>query len=885
MPPTDQNREILLPPGTYAYLQKEGSGVISVHVGPCAVNATGQDRPVRYDAQGRKYHNCSLDSAVQQCPRAAEGDYLILEEPAEEDSRLFPGEANNHNAKRLKKGVKIVIPGPWTEALWPGQAVQVLQGHRLRSNQYLVACIYNEEQAQANWTKAITKAAEGKASEGTDTEKTEQVKRKGLPASESFAVGTRIVIRGTDVSFYIPPTGVEVLRDESTGDYIREAVTLEQLEYCCLIGEDGRKQYPKGPDVIFPEPNQIFDKDGRGRRKFRPIELNRINGIHLKVTADFIGPDMESESGEERHYKEGEELFVTGKTLQIYYPREELTIIEYGQGNRKHYATAIPEGEGRYVIERETGVITTTAGPKMLLPDPRTEIIVRRILSDDECELMYPGNTEAKTYNRTLAGAAQDQPSGRSGFVSEGDWRKQIQKSAKRARRGGSQPMAAMADYAALESFDEDNFEPEDVGDEGGAGNSMVRGTQYTQPRRLTLNTKYDGVPKIEIWSGSAVLIVGASEEKRRVEIGPKTILLDYDEKLGFMNVSTGKPKTTDNTFRIGYLQVHQNQVGDIIDFESKDHVRCRVKISLRVNFEGETSEDRLKWFSVDNYVKYLCDHVRSVIAGTMKRYTVADIKAGHVDILRDCILGANAGDGEGRPGMLFTANNMRVVELEVFPLELLDHNIAALLIDAETETVRSDIELARAQKQLTITQEQQKIAQARRLAEFETTKQAEELSQQEQALRLQTALARLQGELEQIGAQTDTTKAQQARTDIEHSAELNRRKATNELELDFDQEKAKIRLEILLKETEAAVSRFKAAEGPLSEALMTLQRDDIAAKLAEATTIERYLGGDSIQSSLANLLTAFPMLQQFLQQPTGGNDNRLTRRETAPTG
>jgi major vault protein len=36
------------------------------------------------------------------------------------------------------------------------------------------------------------------------------------------------------------------------------------------------------------------------------------------------------------------------------------------------------------------------------------------------------------------------------------------------------------------------------------------------------------------------------------------------------------------------------------------------LKLVYRVNFEGDDS----KWFAVENYVKFLCDHVRSVHEG-----------------------------------------------------------------------------------------------------------------------------------------------------------------------------------------------------------------------------------------------------------------------------
>lgn len=59
-----------------------------------------------------------------------------------------PGAANSLPA--LDIGHKINIPGPVAFAPWPGQMVQVLQGHRLRSNQYLVVRVYDEEAARNN---------------------------------------------------------------------------------------------------------------------------------------------------------------------------------------------------------------------------------------------------------------------------------------------------------------------------------------------------------------------------------------------------------------------------------------------------------------------------------------------------------------------------------------------------------------------------------------------------------------------------------------------------------------------------------------------------------------------------------------------------------------
>ena len=118
----------------------------------------------------------------------------------------------------------------------------------------------------------------------------------------------------------------------------------------------------------------------------------------------------------------------------------------------KHYATAIPAGEARYVMDRETGEIKTIKGRKMMLPDPRKQVMVRRVLSDKQCDLWYPLNTEAKAYNQSLRAMMQQSPSARSGFVSEGDVAKNVRQHAYTALARGGQMAAVFPASAQIAS-------------------------------------------------------------------------------------------------------------------------------------------------------------------------------------------------------------------------------------------------------------------------------------------------------------------------------------------------------------------------------------------------------------------------------------------------
>ncbi|MGB1274628.1 MAG: hypothetical protein ACPG77_02670, partial [Nannocystaceae bacterium] len=350
-------------PNEFAFISDETKGNINVYVGPHKTSLANTDQPVFFDPKTKKFVHGSLETATQIMSIAPEGWYLTLKNPAVDTCHPRTGALNN--LPELNIGRKVNIPGPVSFALWPGQMVRVLQGHHLRSNQYLLVRVYDEEAAKENWKNAVIKLAKGdEADDSSASASSDEAEAEALLKADrilpELTMGKVLVIRGTDVAFYIPPTGVEVVPDAERR-YVREAVTLERLEYCILLDEDGNKRYIEGPAVVFPQPSERF-VSRQGSRKFRAIELNENSGLYLKVITPF------EENG--RKYKTGEELFITGRDQMIYFPRPEHAIIKYSD-QEKHHAIAIPVGEARYVLNRENGQITLQRGPCMFLPDPR----------------------------------------------------------------------------------------------------------------------------------------------------------------------------------------------------------------------------------------------------------------------------------------------------------------------------------------------------------------------------------------------------------------------------------------------------------------------------------------------------------------------------------
>jgi len=813
----NSKRDLVLAPSEYAYMQDVTKGIVKTYTGPTVINPTAQERPVVFNPATKLFEPCNLEQAVQQIAIAPEGYYLMLKNPSTKDDH--PAAGGVYPSPDLNVGRKININGPCAFALWPGQMIKLVQGHHLRSNQYLLVRVYNEDEARKNWGKAVIKPA-------TDAAGSDGAPATGSRAPTDLTVGKLLIIKGVDVSFYIPPTGVGVVTDEHDS-YVREALTLERLEYCILVDQNGKKRYERGPQVVFPEPTETFITSD-GARKFKAVELNEIQGLHIKVIAPY------TENG--RAYKEGDELFITGKETAIYYPREEHSLVRY-DGREKHFAVAVPAGEGRYVMNRKSGEIHMVKGPAMLLPNPIDEVIVRRVLSDRECQTWYPSNTEVLSYNRSLRSI--DDGGGRANAISENE----IQKRSKSANVAQQVAMGPAAAPALAEKVAKAEF-----------ADSLDRSNQFTKPRSIVFNTKFEGVPSLTAWVGYAVLVVD-KQGGRRVEQGPKNLLFEYDETLEVIQLSTGTPKTTDKLIETVFLRVLNNKVSDRCIVETSDHVSVTLKYSMRVNFEGEP----LRWFEVENYVKFLCDHVRSVLKGATKKHSIETFYASAVEIIRDTILGKPNEKNE-RAGMRFHENGMRITDVEILEVKIDDEDIAELLGAAQHEAVEANVAILRARRGLEMTEKQEGIRRGEAAARAETAAKLAELEIAATADRLRVALASVKAELDAAEAQKTATVAKNAVTDAEHASDLARKKQAADLEHGIRTAQQALVLAALKAEVENAVARFGAAQGGFSEALLALSNHETLAKVAEAMSVQAFVGGKTLTDVIDKVFAGTPL-------------------------
>ena len=648
----DNNREtdLILKPGEYCFLLDKTKGVVSTLTGFCKLSMSATDSTVDYREDLKKFVEVPTKDAIKNFVVIPEGWYCTLLNPAERNEHPKIGTSNV--TPELRVGEKIVDCGPKSYALYPGQMAKVIKGHSLHSNEYILAEVYNAD--------------------------AEEIKDK------KYYNGQHIVIKGEQS--YIPPTGIKVIPKED-GSYIRKGAMLESNQYAILLNESGEKEYVRGPAIVFPEASQHFIiNEETGTEAFQCIELSDISGIYIKVIEDYtenpIVVDYITEEDKDGNitkipkysdpivHKAGEELFITGKDTKIYYPRKEHSIISYN-GKIIHHAIAIPDGEGRYVLNRETGQIRTIKAGMHLL-DPRYEVLVDRKLTKKECELWYPGNKEVLEYNCPSREET-------SGYITADSW--------KNLCNAITTTTCDFTASATVDSLSNGFLGQDNVVTYSKAG--FDRGNTFTKPRSIEFNNKYDGAVTIDVWTGYAVNVVDKSG-KNHIEIGPRHVILDYGESLEEISGDV-------------YLRIENDDIYDCIVVQTKDFVNVNIELYYYINFNPAQKNN---WFSIGEYEKRLTDTEESLIKREAKKYTVEEFYNNATDIIRSVVLSTAT---ETKKSAEFS-NGMYIYDVAINTVEILDKSIKEMIDQHQNNIVAKMLELSAANKDIAVATEIAKL-------------------------------------------------------------------------------------------------------------------------------------------------------------------------------
>ena len=795
---SDNGREndLILKPNEYCDLLDKTKGTVSLLTGSMKLSMSASDALVEFSPEEKRFVEVKNQSdAIKKFVTVPENFYAILYNPTKNGD--FPRIGTSNITPELNIGKKIIIRGNKNFALFPGQMAKVIKGHTLRSNQYLLVRVYDNEQLD----------------------------------KEKYSIGQLIVIKGTDVSFYIPTTGFEVvpIRDNQ---YVRDAVTLERLEYCILKDEQGNKKYVHGPAVVFPEPNETFIiNEEDNTPKFKAIELSDISGIYLKVVADYT----EGEDKNKKTYRAGEELFITGKDQTIYYPRPEHAIISY-DGKIIHHAIAIPNGEGRYVLNRKTGDVKMVKGPAMYLPDPRYEVIVRRKLTKKQCELWYPGNNDVLNYNVPDA-MFTNTISGNVINIDNNTYATFSPSITTTTALGCS-----TGDILSNGFVGQDNATVENSG--------FKRGNTYTKPRTITIDNKFDGVVTIDIWTGYAINVV-SKNGNRKVVVGPQTYLLAYDETLEVVDTNEGQTV---------YLKVNNNKIDDLVTVQTKDFVNINVCISYCVSFDQTKKDD---WFSIENYVSFLKDYERSNIKRKVKEFTLEEFYNNAADIIRGCVLPAKT---DKNAKLATFSNGMYVSDVEIGDVVIKNQAVGELLDKHQKQIVEKSLAISTANKEIAVSKELSKIRQEKIDLDYKNAMHEIEIKNKTEAERIRSEeeIARMKEASEK--ATKEAEKNLQAIIDDIKKSELNRLKMENDLSVATQKELDKLEADRQKSYTDSVKKVIDSISPDLIAAVTTSSHEKMLKEVAQSLSPYALASGEESVADVVDKLLRGTSMEGLLK-------------------
>jgi major vault protein len=768
-----RERDLVLGPNEYSYVRDETKGNVNIYCGSYKASLSQTDQPVILNKEGKFVPALNLDVAKQQFVIVKQNNYVVLENP--EINGLFPKTGTVSNSSELKVGKKVNIAGPTTFPLWPGQIATVIEGHKLKSNQFLVVRVYSEEEAKENWNKSIISSEND----------------SNVFDVKNLRIGKLFIIKGTDVSFYIPPTGIEVVKD-SSGEYIRNAVTLERLEYCILLDENGNKRFEKGPAVVFPTSTETFIERDESP-KLKAVELNDVKAIYVKVIAPYVENTVS--------YEEGQELLITGKDQKFYFPRAEHAIIKYGK-NEVQFAVTIPSGEGRYVLDRNSGDIRTVKGPQVFLPDPRKEILIKRILTESQVGLWFPGNQKAKDINSEIASTAKAKYNNA--------------KTTKPYQRDSSSVYASPSELnkpVEVESFGsskkssilEDSF-----------SDAFNRSTTYAPPPSISLDTKYEGAVMVDVWPGYAVQVKNKTGNKR-IEVGPVHLILDFDETLEEIYLPNG--------IKTVFLPIKDNSMMIQVFARTSDNENVIGLVSVQYDFMSEND-----WFKTLDLHSLMMKNIHDNIRTVISTKSSTEMYSSDVEISEDYLtLFSN--------GMKINSIKIEDVKFENNKLVLMfkDSIDSLRLLELEKQTSKTKAE----KETLILNETKAKIANELDL--IKSQKELVELRAELESLKLKK---QKESDFEKANNEKELETLKVERDSIRTSFEAEKIHTFNALNADA-----------LMKEVQAYVEKAKAISPELAIVLKEASNKNFVAKLTENLGLEALMKDTSIVKVMENKL------------------------------
>lgn len=710
---TEARQKIPVPRRSFLWSLNETSGEILMHVGPTEFTPSANDRIVRSNDRGG-FEQAPMEARPFVVAR--DGEYVVLSNPVtglstDDAAKNGAFVAGGNKEKELVSGTKRIIPGPCSFPLWPGQSAEVRPAHKLGANQYLLVEVVGDIDERARYFRLVLESA-GLSSavidQGGEAESPsgpQSFPSPGVAGDHQLRLGQRIVIQGRHTQLFIPPSGIEIVppieesepKESDTEDAIG-TLPPELAQECAklvAVVRDGvsQKQFATiknelrhrqdmalgqraivlaAVDQAFESRQHVAKRSDRDRhRATGPADPYARRAVVLGPKEFCILFDAD-----------GNPRIVRGPARVFPGPHD--TFLQRGSRRRVYDAYELAEHQALWL--RIITPITRERLAKNLPPgialdreeyEAGAELIVRGqpsvFFPFIEAEVVNPSTREPHVGNDhdavIIEAIGIDQKSGV--YVRD-------------LRTGMVKMVRGETSYLVDPRSEE--LTPRRVPKE-----SWNLWVGHAEPHKVAKDVDSVTTPwalSIIVPNNEACLIT--SRQGRRVEIGPKVILLEYEEQLLPFRLSKGPSKDGHSTITTSFLLIQGARVADSFELESSDFVKLKVKLGFSGHFDGEPEA----WFTANDPVKLLADHVRARLREVARELPLSRLVRDMGKIVRATLFGESA-------TLRFEENGMVIDACELLEVKIADPALADLFTTAQKEAVKLQINDEQASRRL----------------------------------------------------------------------------------------------------------------------------------------------------------------------------------------
>lgn len=189
----------------------------------------------------------------------------------------------------------------------------------------------------------------------------------------------------------------------------------------------------------------------------------------------------------------------------------------------------------------------------------------------------------------------------------------------------------------------------------------------------------------------TAVQVNNYIDKTARVVFGPDLVILGPHENFSVLSLSAGKPKVA-GAMKSLCLMLGPDFITDIIEVETSDHARLRLKLAFNNHFEFEKGnpDDEAKVFAVPDFIGFACRQIGSRIRAAVAQISFDDFHRHSAQVIQHAVF-RDPKSGSMNSSLKFDANNLVISSIDIQSIEPVDRKMS----DSLTKSIQLAIEIS----------------------------------------------------------------------------------------------------------------------------------------------------------------------------------------------